>query len=1532
MKISVVTISFNQKEFLERTIRSVAAQTYRDFEYIIVDPGSTDGSRELIEAHRDHFAHIIFEKDRGPADGLNMGFARATGDIYFYLNSDDTITPDAFQTAVDAFRADPNADVLCGNAWIVDGDDRRLRRAWSDPYNLRAAGYGQCIVIQPSTYIRASRFKAIGGFNGENRSSWDGELIVDLALSGARVKRLNAFISHYRLHGASITGTGSSREVLRENEKRTFRKVIGREPNRLDPPLRRLYWLRRKVVNAPDALERVLRGRIFMRDLATSGRGRRWPLVFQAAIMPLPWRLRRKLLNAILGYDIADTARIGLSLVEAREVILEGGASIRHFTVVKSLSRLRLGEQAIIGNSNWISAHPLENASSFADAAGRDPSLEIQRHAALTNKHLVDCTDKITIGPFSTFGGWGSQILTHSIDIATNRQTCAPVTIGSYCFVGTRSVLLKSASLADGCVLSAGSVLSGPSATATSWCRRPGRPGSGRARDRRLLPAHGRLCALSAGAQSRRAGFDRAQGPRRTGDACLDVCVLGSPSFCLGACRGGRVASGRADCVRPWAARPRADGPERDAVRRNPGPVTGGPGLKGRTGWFEFDFRIPADGWYRLVTETEGAPHWVEFLIDPDRGGGTRVRSSEPWSPAPTEIGQVWLTAGRHSLRVQQYFWTGLPAFKSMALAPVPRDGPPSFRVASPFMAVYAKGRCEPIAVEIGGLREPGTIFAAVQRGNMSAGQRTTSVPPTAGMTRATIAPPCDAPGDYTVQVRTNGSNRRPVHIRYAVFDTAPVEPSYDRGRLVQEIAATEREPDYASDPARTETGAAGPARVTGKRGLTALARRQSTAPASWFAYRLQGLAADKPYFLEVEYPDDAKRAFTVSVRERGQTSYPVSMGVETGLEWPLLNKLASSTTMFWGRSPDPRVAIVNIHDGVDAAVSRIRVYEAVRTDRPAAARPPGLREFAIWNEEGDNLLDSVGMRERPAEMFEGVDRWMSSARDVGATVAIPTAVIYDSALYPTRFHHSFANPERDLVRGLLLSGERYGIGVIAELHPRADELAWVEDGAALRSRLALSKNGETNMFGKDGQRRFPPVYNALDPGVQDWYLGAIGELVDRYKDAPNFKGVSLRMAIWSNPALNNLGSLDWGYDARTVAAFLADKRIQAPELSGLTADDAAAARARFAFLTSRQHRESWIAWRCEKIADLFRRIRDRVRAARPDLVLYAPLNEYNPQVPPGPREAGIDINLLKSIDGVRVIDEQRRYGRKESSDVWARNLRDFTLIREAYDATRTATSGPLVLTPMHYIEAPGRVLPPDQLGLPTTVKIPWTSTASNPPGRLSAERYAVALGLGDAAWLGNGGNSNNRETPAASALLKEFTLLPAAPFTRVADAPDSVAVWQRDGYAYAVNLQPYRLSAGLHLSDKADPVRLASGRRVPVREGVLDLELDGYELAAFRLGGGSVSKASATIPDSEAKALERRITARETFHRDTCGSAASASLKGACDAYGRSLGQIRTAFAASRLWEAGRQLSSARLLREETALGRPDLDETAGR
>ena len=143
MKFSVVTISYNQAQFLEQAMVSVLAQSGVELEYIVVDPGSTDGSRDIIERYRDRIAHVVYEKDDGPADGLNKGFALATGEIYCYLNSDDEFEPNAFQTIAAFFASHTETDVVCGHCWLIDEHERRLRRVWSDPY-IRAGRLWGC--------------------------------------------------------------------------------------------------------------------------------------------------------------------------------------------------------------------------------------------------------------------------------------------------------------------------------------------------------------------------------------------------------------------------------------------------------------------------------------------------------------------------------------------------------------------------------------------------------------------------------------------------------------------------------------------------------------------------------------------------------------------------------------------------------------------------------------------------------------------------------------------------------------------------------------------------------------------------------------------------------------------------------------------------------------------------------------------------------------------------------------------------------------------------------------------------------------------------------------------------------------------------------------------------------------------------------------------------------------------------------------------------------------------------------------------
>lgn len=266
MKFSIVTISYNQADFLEEAIRSVLDQNGVEVEYVVVDPGSSDGSRDIIERYRPRLAQTVLEKDAGPADGLNKGFALATGDVFAYLNSDDTFEPEAFARIACYFETHPEIDVVCGHAWVTDSRGARLRKVWSEPFGRWSVAYGVSVQIQPSTFIRSAAFRKSGGFNVGNRSNWDGELLIDLFLTGARIAILDEVLSCYRLHGVSITASGRLDAAIRAFGSHRFRKLMGRDPGHFDRPIGRLLKLWKHLRSPMATLERVRRGPLYKRE------------------------------------------------------------------------------------------------------------------------------------------------------------------------------------------------------------------------------------------------------------------------------------------------------------------------------------------------------------------------------------------------------------------------------------------------------------------------------------------------------------------------------------------------------------------------------------------------------------------------------------------------------------------------------------------------------------------------------------------------------------------------------------------------------------------------------------------------------------------------------------------------------------------------------------------------------------------------------------------------------------------------------------------------------------------------------------------------------------------------------------------------------------------------------------------------------------------------------------------------------------------------------------------------------------------
>jgi glycosyltransferase involved in cell wall biosynthesis len=260
-KLSIVTISLNQAKFLERAIRSVVEQNYSDIEYIVVDPGSTDGSRDIIERYRSRISRVVYEPDRGPADGLNKGFARASGDILAFLNSDDVLFPGAVRSAV-AFLSSSDVDVVSAHASVIDSEDRHLRMAYSETFSLKMFAYGACALVQPSTFFSREVFERAQGFNVENRATWDAELWVDMAISGARFALADEVWSGYRVHSRSITSSKNLQQQQKDDVQRMFRKIVGRDSSGTDRLVAQACRVRRHLRSPRALYERLVRGPI----------------------------------------------------------------------------------------------------------------------------------------------------------------------------------------------------------------------------------------------------------------------------------------------------------------------------------------------------------------------------------------------------------------------------------------------------------------------------------------------------------------------------------------------------------------------------------------------------------------------------------------------------------------------------------------------------------------------------------------------------------------------------------------------------------------------------------------------------------------------------------------------------------------------------------------------------------------------------------------------------------------------------------------------------------------------------------------------------------------------------------------------------------------------------------------------------------------------------------------------------------------------------------------------------------------------
>lgn len=241
-KISVITPSFNQEEFIERTILSIINQDYPNIEYIIIDGGSTDKSVDIIKKYDKDIAYWVSEKDDGQTDAINKGMEKATGDIVCWVNSDDLLVPGALKIVGDYFMEHPDIEFFNGLTVKVDKWDNILfighiiNNKW---FHKR----GVYNISQQGMFWKRSLFDRIGKLDASYHYCMDVEWIVRLYANNVKMARTDSALGAIRVYAETKSGS-AGKELWEGDQKKISEKYNGLYTNlNKTKPMLYLYGL-----------------------------------------------------------------------------------------------------------------------------------------------------------------------------------------------------------------------------------------------------------------------------------------------------------------------------------------------------------------------------------------------------------------------------------------------------------------------------------------------------------------------------------------------------------------------------------------------------------------------------------------------------------------------------------------------------------------------------------------------------------------------------------------------------------------------------------------------------------------------------------------------------------------------------------------------------------------------------------------------------------------------------------------------------------------------------------------------------------------------------------------------------------------------------------------------------------------------------------------------------------------------------------------------------------------------------------------
>lgn len=252
--ISIVTPSYNQAEFIERTVQSVLSQNYQNLEYVVQDGASKDNTLEILEKYKDRLTYLESRQDSGQAHAINLGFQHTYGEIMAYLNSDDILLPGALNYVANYFLNHPEVDVIYSHRIIIDEKDREIGRWIMPPHDNNVLYWADYIPQETLFWRRSIWDKAGGSMDMSFNFALDWDLLLRFQKCNAVIHRVSRFLAAFRVHGAQKTATHMNL-IGTEEMQRIRKKYLGHDATHreifrsikpyLNSSIRydKLYWL-----------------------------------------------------------------------------------------------------------------------------------------------------------------------------------------------------------------------------------------------------------------------------------------------------------------------------------------------------------------------------------------------------------------------------------------------------------------------------------------------------------------------------------------------------------------------------------------------------------------------------------------------------------------------------------------------------------------------------------------------------------------------------------------------------------------------------------------------------------------------------------------------------------------------------------------------------------------------------------------------------------------------------------------------------------------------------------------------------------------------------------------------------------------------------------------------------------------------------------------------------------------------------------------------------------------------------------------